>query len=182
MNRLRKGAVEIAPPVPMAPATTSAATPLGQKESRSRRLSFSCHANRSAIRRSLRATFSVHVTRASRCSAADIPNSGLCHFHAGVKFRCHVSGGKPTMQGRDIDYRDQAFNLRGYLAWDETATARRPGALVFHEGLGLGEFEIARARMLAELGYVALAADMFGDRRQVRNPEADAWALGLSAV
>jgi len=27
MNRLRKGAVEIAPAVPMAPATTSAATP-----------------------------------------------------------------------------------------------------------------------------------------------------------
>ena len=40
------------------------------------------------------ATFSVHVTRASLCLAADIPNSGLCHFHAGVKFRRHVSGGK----------------------------------------------------------------------------------------
>ena len=43
--------------------------------------------------------------------------------------------------------------------------------LVFHEGLGLGEFAMARARMLAELGYVALAADMFGDRRQARNLE-----------
>src|SRR5258708_6820918 len=28
---------------------------------------------------------------------------------------------------------------------------------------------MARARRLAELGYVALAADMFGDRRQARN-------------
>jgi dienelactone hydrolase len=75
------------------------------------------------------------------------------------------------MQARDIDYRDQAVNLRGYLAWDETAAARRPGVLVFHEGLGLGEFAMARARMLAELGYVALAADMFGDRRQAHNLE-----------
>jgi dienelactone hydrolase len=41
--------------------------------------------------------------------------------------------------------------------------------LVFHEGLGLGDFAMARARMLAELGYVALAADMFGGRRQARN-------------
>jgi dienelactone hydrolase len=56
------------------------------------------------------------------------------------------------MQAYDIDYRDQAVNLRGYLAWDETATARRPGVLVFHEGLGLGEFAMARARMLAERG------------------------------
>jgi len=34
------------------------------------------------------------------------------------------------MQTRDIDYRDQSANLRGYLAWDETAAQRRPGALV----------------------------------------------------
>src|ERR1700716_492940 len=73
------------------------------------------------------------------------------------------------MQTLDIDYRDQAVNLRGYLAWDETAAERRPGVLVFHEGLGLGEFAMARARRLADLGYVALAADMFGGRRQASN-------------
>src|SRR5216683_7305236 len=73
------------------------------------------------------------------------------------------------MQTRDIDYRDETVNLRGYLAFDENAAERRPGVLVFHEGLGLGDFAMARARMLAELGYVALAADMFGDRRQARN-------------
>jgi dienelactone hydrolase len=82
------------------------------------------------------------------------------------------------MQTRDIDYCDQAVNLRGYLAWDETATVRRPGVLVFHEGLGLGEFAMARARMLADLGYVALAADMFGDRRQARNAEEVGELLG----
>src|SRR5258708_366145 len=73
------------------------------------------------------------------------------------------------MQTHDVDYRDNAVNLRGYLAYDETAAERRPGVLVFHEGLGLGEFAMARAWRLAELGYVALAADMFGDRRQARN-------------
>lgn len=73
------------------------------------------------------------------------------------------------METHDIDYRAEVVNLRGYLAFDETAAGPRPGVLVFHEGLGLGEFAMARARMLAELGYVALAADMFGDRRQARN-------------
>jgi dienelactone hydrolase len=73
------------------------------------------------------------------------------------------------MQTHDIDYRCEAVNLRGYLAFDETAHARRPGVLVFHEGLGLGDFAMARARKIAELGYVALAADIFGDRRQARN-------------
>src|SRR5665213_1548420 len=76
---------------------------------------------------------------------------------------------RSTMQARDIDYRCEDINLRGYLAFDEKASGRRPGIAVFHEGLGLGDFAMARARMLAELGYVALAADMFGDRRQARN-------------
>ena len=72
------------------------------------------------------------------------------------------------MQTQDIDYRADAV-MRGYLAFDESQTGPRPGVLVFHEGLGLGEFAMARALRLAELGYVALAADMYGDRRQARN-------------
>ena len=82
------------------------------------------------------------------------------------------------MQTHDIDYRCEAINLRGYLAFDETATAPRPGVLVFHEGLGLGDFAMARARKVAELGYVALAADMFGDRRQARNLQEVATLVG----
>jgi dienelactone hydrolase len=67
--------------------------------------------------------------------------------------------------------------LRGYLA-HENAAGPRPGVLVFHEGLGLNEFAIERARRLAELGYVALAADMFGERRQGKNLQEIATLVG----
>jgi dienelactone hydrolase len=73
------------------------------------------------------------------------------------------------MQTEDIAYREGDIGLLGVLAYDETAKHKRPGVLVFHEGLGLGEFAMDRARTLARLGYVALAADMFGDRRQTRS-------------
>jgi dienelactone hydrolase len=82
------------------------------------------------------------------------------------------------MRARDIDYRCDAVNLRGYLALDDNATGPRPGVLVFHEGLGLGEFAMERARRLAGLGYVALAADMFGDRRQASNLQEVATLVG----
>jgi len=75
------------------------------------------------------------------------------------------------MVTRDIDYRDGAATLRGFLADDETTTGRRPGVLVVHEGLGLNDHAMERARMIARLGYVALAADMFGDRRQATDLE-----------
>jgi len=82
------------------------------------------------------------------------------------------------MRAGDIDYRCDGANLRGYLAMDENAAGPRPGVLVFHEGLGLGEFAMERARRLAGLGYVALAADMFGDRRQASNLQEVATLVG----
>jgi dienelactone hydrolase len=82
------------------------------------------------------------------------------------------------MQLSDIDYRDGAADLRGYLACDPSASAARPGIVVFHEGVGLEEFAMGRARRLAELGYVALAADMFGERRQARNLQQVATLVG----
>jgi dienelactone hydrolase len=81
------------------------------------------------------------------------------------------------MQTRDIDYRCEQANLRGYLAWNDSAEPQ-PGILVVHEGLGLGDFAMERARRLAGLGYVALAADMFGERRQARNLQEVATLVG----
>jgi dienelactone hydrolase len=80
-----------------------------------------------------------------------------------------------AMITKDIDYRDGSARLLGFLAYEESPTPRRPGVLVVHEGLGLNDFAMERARMLAKLGYVALAADMFGERRQAKDlPEARA--------
>src|SRR3954452_1371200 len=82
------------------------------------------------------------------------------------------------MPTRDLDYRCDDVNLRGYLAWTDDVAGARPGVLVFHEGIGLGEFAMERARRLADLGYVALAADMFGDRRQASNLQEVATIVG----
>lgn len=82
------------------------------------------------------------------------------------------------MHLRDIDYRCGDTHLRGYLAFNESSGAR-PGVLVFHEGLGLGDFAMERARRLAEHGYVALAADMFGERRQAANLEQATALIGV---
>lgn len=51
----------------------------------------------------------------------------------------------------------------GYLASDDTQQGKRPGVLVVHEAWGLGDHSRRRAERLAELGYVALAVDMFGN-------------------
>ena len=67
-----------------------------------------------------------------------------------------------AVQTRTVTWEQGGVTLEGYLAWDDAVTTPRPGVLVVHQWLGLSENEMMRARMLAGLGYVALACDVYG--------------------
>ena len=73
------------------------------------------------------------------------------------------------MSGSDLIYNDGDVSLNGYLAYDSEITGKRPGILVVHEAFGLTDHAMKRADRLASLGYVALAVDMFGDRKTARD-------------
>jgi dienelactone hydrolase len=66
---------------------------------------------------------------------------------------------------KTISYRQGDTELRGYLAYDDSVTSdkKAPGVLVFPEWWGMSSFVKGRADALAKLGYVAFAADMYGD-------------------
>lgn len=67
-----------------------------------------------------------------------------------------------AIQTKSITYQQGGVTLEGYLAWDDAVGGPRPGVLVVHQWMGLTENEMMRARMLAELGYVAFACDVYG--------------------
>jgi len=67
------------------------------------------------------------------------------------------------MKTADMVYEVDGTTLTGYLADDETRGGGRPGILIVHQGRGLAEHTRERARMLADLGFVAFALDMFGE-------------------
>jgi dienelactone hydrolase len=72
---------------------------------------------------------------------------------------------------RTVTYEHDGVVLEGYLAWDDAVEGPRPGVLVVHQWMGLSDNERMRADMLAGLGYVALAADVYG--RDVRPRSAE---------
>lgn len=72
--------------------------------------------------------------------------------------------------GKDVEYTAGGVTLKGYLAFDDAAKGMRPGVLVVHEWWGHNEYARMRARMLAGLGYTALAVDMYGDGKQAMHP------------
>lgn len=71
----------------------------------------------------------------------------------------------------EIIYTADGINMKGYLAYDEAKKGKRPGVLVVHEWWGHNEYARKRARLLAEMGYVALAVDMYGDGKQAAHPD-----------
>ena len=78
---------------------------------------------------------------------------------------------KPDIEGKEAGYSAAGVVMKGYLAYDKNIEGKRPGVLVVHEWWGLNDYARRRARMLAELGYAALAVDMYGEGRQATHPD-----------
>ena len=84
---------------------------------------------------------------------------------------CAVSVACAGVTGQEVEYRTGSTVLKGYLAQDTALKGKRPAVLVVHEWWGHNEYARSRAKMLAELGYVALAVDMFGDGKTAQHPD-----------
>ncbi len=77
----------------------------------------------------------------------------------------------PNVVGEEVSYQLDTLEMKGYLAYDASSTEKRPGVLVVHEWWGHNDYARKRADMLAELGYVALAVDMYGDGKNAEHPQ-----------
>ncbi|GAA2750314.1 dienelactone hydrolase family protein [Amnibacterium kyonggiense] len=74
--------------------------------------------------------------------------------------------------GQDVDYEADGVRYRGYVARPADATGPLPAVLVVHDWLGVTDATRMRCDMLARIGYLAFAADVYG--ADVRPSEADA--------
>jgi dienelactone hydrolase len=64
---------------------------------------------------------------------------------------------------------DKTYN--GYVTYDSNQTGKRPAILVVHEWWGLTDYPRSRAKQLAELGYIAMAVDMYGNGKTAEDPK-----------
>jgi dienelactone hydrolase len=68
--------------------------------------------------------------------------------------------------------------MNNYVAYNANDTGRHPIVLIVPEWWGLNDYVRSRAQQLAQLGYFAMAVDMFGSGRTAANPqEAQAMAM-----
>jgi dienelactone hydrolase len=67
-----------------------------------------------------------------------------------------------ALKSQWIDYKQGETALSGYLVYDDAVQGRRPGVLMIHDRSGFSEGTLADAQMIAKLGYVVFAEDIFG--------------------
>nr|WP_299068097.1 dienelactone hydrolase family protein [uncultured Allomuricauda sp.] len=85
------------------------------------------------------------------------------------------------VKGEEVTYASDSTNLKGYISFDENNQKIRPGILIVHEWWGHNDYVRKRADMLAELGYTAMAIDMYGDGKQANHPD-DAGKFAMSVM
>jgi dienelactone hydrolase len=78
-----------------------------------------------------------------------------------------------------VEYKEGDTFLEGYLAYDDAVKGKRPGIMVIHEWTGLGPYIKRRANELAELGYIAFAADIYGKGVRPKDHEEAARVSGM---
>jgi len=69
------------------------------------------------------------------------------------------------MHSSDYIYHDGKQELHGFIAYDDQSKQERPAVIVAHDWSGRNEFACKKAQLLAEMGYVGFALDMYGNAR-----------------
>jgi dienelactone hydrolase len=84
---------------------------------------------------------------------------------------CLPSFAATGIKGKVVTYKAGNVVMKGYMAFDENIKGKRPGVIIVHEWWGQNEYVRKRARMLAGMGYTALALDMYGNGKQADHPD-----------
>lgn len=63
---------------------------------------------------------------------------------------------------RTVAYEHDGVSLEAVVVTDANVSGPRPTVVIVHDWTGLREYPVARAHMLARLGYTAVAIDIYG--------------------
>lgn len=70
-----------------------------------------------------------------------------------------------------LTFTADTITSQSYIAYDQNKEGTRPVVLVVHEWWGLNDYPKMRAKQLAEMGYLAVAVDMYGNGKTADNPK-----------
>jgi len=89
-----------------------------------------------------------------------------------------AGGDSSGIKEETISFPADGANLQAFVVYNDSIKGKRPAVIVIPEWWGLNDYPKMRARMLAKLGYVAMALDVYGDGKVAETPDsAQAYAM-----
>lgn len=71
----------------------------------------------------------------------------------------------------DLTYSENGKIFKSFLAFDKSKAGKLPVVFIIPEWWGMNNYVKSRAEQLADLGYIAIAVDMYGEGKVVGNPD-----------
>src|ERR1700737_4292726 len=78
---------------------------------------------------------------------------------------------RAAIKTETVTYKEGQVEAHSFRAYDDSLSGKRPGVLVVPEWWGLNDYPMRRAKMLAQLGYVAMAVDIYGAGKTTADPK-----------
>jgi dienelactone hydrolase len=94
----------------------------------------------------------------------------ICIIMIGISSSVKSGSLSPAIKEENVSFTLNGVTYKGFIAYDDIIKGKRPAILVVPEWWGLNDYTRMRARKLAELGYIAMATDLFGDGKVAANP------------
>jgi dienelactone hydrolase len=82
-----------------------------------------------------------------------------------------AGGDSSGIKEETISFPADSANLHAFVVYSDSIKGKRPAVIVIPEWWGLNDYPKMRARMLAKLGYVAMALDIYGDGKVAETPD-----------
>ena len=109
---------------------------------------------------------------AASCNNQESNETAVTKDSVTIEHKDSVAVQPAAIKEEAVTYSAGGKNFKGYVSYDSSQQAKRPAILVVHEWWGLNDYPRSRAKQLAQLGYIAMAVDMYGDGKTGEDPKA----------
>lgn len=77
---------------------------------------------------------------------------------------------KVELKEEAVVYKEDSTSMNGYVVYNAALEGKRPIVMVVHEWWGNNVYPKSRAKQLAEMGYLAMAVDLYGNGATAEDP------------
>jgi dienelactone hydrolase len=96
---------------------------------------------------------------------------GGCNQKASNQEEQQTKAPQVTLKEEELVITADTVQMKNIVAYQDDSSAKKPVVLIIPEWWGMNDYIKSRAKQLAELGYIAVGVDIYGNGKQGNTPD-----------